>query len=715
MKFITKFLTKIDTFIKSAQSTVVFEQAEEIAKYIIQCHQDDFQKRMNKNKGLRIIKKANVLKLQANSMKEKAKRLEIIKSSIDIEDEEVIELQMMKLQKLDIDDDVKAIVANLEAKNYAKAMKDIEAYLARYSGVVKYIDNELQGLRLELKSLESRLQELVEEKTEYLNNIEEFNREYNLHLGELIQEILNLKKEILYKKTIKKQLEKAKYQENIQTFEETIETIEELKSTISELQDALESIDKDDENYDELSKAYNELQEELGKLEDELKLQEEEIEKTKKFIEDESIENEYEEVKAQYDEYKSQYEHTKEIQKNIIDLSDDEKIELKKLYKKAARLCHPDIVPDELKEKAHKLMQELNEAYSKQDLKAVKKILASLENGSGFELSSQSIEDKELLKQKIEEYRQNIKDIEKEIEAIKQDDTYHTIVKLNDWDEYFDELKSDLEKEKERLEKEAREVLEGEKSIETTQAIKEEQLKKENRQTIIKENSQYTKHIQSIENIRFEKIRKYCENLSKSNQADNMQKYLAQNGKMYKALIYDALEVFISQLDGQTITVCDWGCGQGIVSMLVLDYIKEKQLDIKVSDVILIDDDTKALSRALAQVEALAQNDVKFILIKSDNNDIFDKIKSIKNNRILHIFANDNMPVDFLDIGYEILDKDFVLCVSNENQEFVDMVYENFKSFTSVQDVSIKDARIGRFEKFERIFKIDIDDDIIPF
>ena len=53
------------------------------------------------------------------------KRLEIIKSSIAIEDEEVIELQVMKLQKLEIDDEVKAIVVNLEAMNYAKAMNKI--------------------------------------------------------------------------------------------------------------------------------------------------------------------------------------------------------------------------------------------------------------------------------------------------------------------------------------------------------------------------------------------------------------------------------------------------------------------------------------------------------------------------------------------------------------------------------------------------------------
>ena len=228
-------------------------------------------------------------------------------------------------------------------------------------------------------------------------------------------------------------------------------------------------------------------------------------------------------------------------------------------------------------------------------------------------------------------------------------------------------------------------------------------------QTIIKEDSPYSKYIQSIDNIRFEKIRKYCENLSKENEADEMQKQLAEKGKMYKALIYSSLEVFIEKLNGETITLCDWGCSQGIASMLVLDYIKEKQLDIKVSDVILIDDDTKALNRAIAQVEALAQDTMKFTAIKSDDNNISDTIKSNKNNIVLNIFANDKITISFWTIDHDddVFDKNYFLCVSNENKEFVDEVYETINIFMDVQDMSKRDGKIGKFEKFERIFVID--------
>lgn len=744
-----------------------------------------------------------------------------------------------------------------DADKLVEAINKIDKSKNIQNDVTLYDDKELSKLKKELKNLESKLQTLIEQKTEYLNNIEEFNREYNLHLGDTIRDILNLKREILYKKTIKQQKQKEKYEKDILTFEETKETIDELKNTVEELEEALESIDESHESYDEIKSAHEELQEELRKLEEELELQEEELIKAKEFIEDDAIKEEYEEAKSHYDEYENGYEQIQQNQKDRVELRDDEKAELKKLYKKAARLCHPDIVANELKEKAHEMMQKLNEAYSRQDLVQLKKILYSLESGTIFNLTSDSINDKESLKEKIEEYKDTLKHIEDEIATIQEDDTYKTISNIEDWDEYFEELKGELEKEKERLEEEAKEVLA--KNEEPTQEISinedkvsdwmqklwdwadenkiskssiprnKEQLLKLNSLEIINkpldyvpielsnltslsvlklwdcvleylpleivnltnlktlnlrgnklsltENQKkwlsdlqqkgcfvyhdnfisfisedvirnkysaiykntgehvkqdeivseelqkvskdrkteksiiqkeyktpYAEHILSIENPNFEKIRRYCNNLVNENQAGKMQEFLAQNGKMYKALIYDALEQFLAQLNEETITLIDWGCDQGIASMLVRDYIREKQLDIKVSQVILIDSNKAKLSRAMTQIEAVAQDEIKIIALKSDDNRLFDTIKTNKNNITLNLFANDKMPVDRLDIDYHIFEKDYFMCVSNESKEFVDQLYEDFTFFKSCHDVSIRDGKIGRFQRYERVF-----------
>ncbi|MCI0501860.1 MAG: hypothetical protein L0Y61_08995, partial [Epsilonproteobacteria bacterium] len=220
---------------------------------------------------------------------------------------------------------------------------------------------------------------------------------------------------------------------------------------INELGKALENMDIEDENYDEIYQAYQVLQEELERLEDEVSSQEEELKKTKQSIDEDTASEEYEEAKSQYDDFENEYEHFRDIQKDTVELNDEEKQELKTLYKKAARLCHPDLVPDELKEKAHQLIQQLNEAYGKKDLAQVKKILHSLETGTGFEVSSDSINDKELLKEKIEEYKNKIVEMENELIKIQQDETFQIISDLDKWDDYFEKLKTRLENEEEIL------------------------------------------------------------------------------------------------------------------------------------------------------------------------------------------------------------------------------------------------------------------------
>lgn len=185
-------------------------------------------------------------------MNEILKRLEIIKSSIAIDDEEIIELQVMKLNKLSLNIEIKNIISKLENHVYSSALFDIENYLKRYSSVVEYIDTEVQSLKLELKSLENKLQTLSEQKIEYLNDIEEFNTLYNLHLGELLKDILNLKKEILYKQTIKQQKEKARYEDAELEIEDLKFEISYIERQMEELLEKWQNIQPDDKNYNEI-------------------------------------------------------------------------------------------------------------------------------------------------------------------------------------------------------------------------------------------------------------------------------------------------------------------------------------------------------------------------------------------------------------------------------------------------------------------------------
>jgi hypothetical protein len=86
-------------------------------------------------------------------------------------------------------------------------------------------------------------------------------------------------------------------------------------------------------------------------------------------------------------------------------------------------------------------------------LKKVKEILTMLESGNGFEVASDKINDKQLLKLKTKDIRSKIDEIIHEMDTIKSDDTFRMIQEIEDWENYFDLLKNDLIEEKERLEK----------------------------------------------------------------------------------------------------------------------------------------------------------------------------------------------------------------------------------------------------------------------
>jgi chromosome segregation ATPase len=378
------------------------------------------------------------------------KRLELIKTSIAIEDHEIIELQISKLTTMPVDEDVKSILVKLSNRDFGSVIADIENYLTRYSGVVVYEDKEIQGLKMELKVLENQLQELSEQKSEYLNDISEFNTQYTLRLGELIQNILKIKKDIQYR--FFKAKEDA-FQSVMDEYEEAKEEYQELKAQKEGLEKELSEIDEFDDRYDELYEELQELKVELEAKEQEVNQKRKKAKEAKEEFEDDEVTKEYEESQEDYEEFSDEYENVKK--QDRFELNEEEKAELKKLFRKASKLCHPDIVADELKEQATAIMQQLNDAYSKKDLKKVKEILANLESGKSFDIASDTINDKELLKEKIKDIRERLDKFTKEIGEIKASETFTIIHEVDDLDGYFDKLKSDLQEELERLQRES--------------------------------------------------------------------------------------------------------------------------------------------------------------------------------------------------------------------------------------------------------------------
>lgn len=300
-------------------------------------------------------------------MKQILKRLEIIKNSISIEDDETIQLQINRLYELDIDEDVKVILMLIRNTDFGRVIPLIDKYIKHFTALIVYEDAEVQGLKLELRLLEKQFLLLNCRVEEYHNIVIDFNVKYHLELGHIIEEVLVLREEFY------------------------------------------------------------------------------------EFMYKNSSEYEYE-----YFEAKKDFEDFHEEFKNLhydspLEINVKEKKELKRLYKKASKLCHPDIVEDEKKEKAEDIFKVLNAAYQKKDLKKVSEILEQLLTGESFSITSDSVFDRKILQRKINVTREKIKSIKLELESIKQNETFILVNKINDLDEYFKDKEIELKIEKENI------------------------------------------------------------------------------------------------------------------------------------------------------------------------------------------------------------------------------------------------------------------------
>ena len=280
------------------------------------------------------------------------KRFELIKNFIALEEEESIEEQLSKLQKLEMNEEVLQIIGHLKQKSYGLAIKHIEEFINSHHQVIFYIDPEIEGLKLEAKSLEAKLNKLSDEKADLEKLIHEFGVRHNKELGELILKILKFRKN-------------------------------KSKGTTKER-----------------------------------------------------------EAEEDYKNYSEEFEISKN--EKIAELTEDELHEIKKKYRKASKLCHPDVVSEEQKEMADKLFTELNTAYERNDLEKVKEILENLEKGNFFVNKSDAINEKQLMKTEIEKLKMRISELQQEMQLIKESDAYKTIRGIDDWDVYFKETKEKL-------------------------------------------------------------------------------------------------------------------------------------------------------------------------------------------------------------------------------------------------------------------------------
>jgi hypothetical protein len=130
-------------------------------------------------------------------------RLETLLNVIRLEDEDDINYQLDKINSLlpkNSDDDkintIHSILKLCKRKEYTKTVNSIQEFTRTYKQVTIYKDPLIPALQLEIRVLEFQVTSLEDEKTDIDKLISIYKLQYNIELGELIKQILYLRKKI---------------------------------------------------------------------------------------------------------------------------------------------------------------------------------------------------------------------------------------------------------------------------------------------------------------------------------------------------------------------------------------------------------------------------------------------------------------------------------------------------------------------------------------
>lgn len=148
-----------------------------------------------------------------------------------------------------------------------------------------------------------------------------------------------------------------------------------------------------------------------------------------------------------YKDYSRQHEELQRAEP-LPRLDEDAERELKSLYRKACSLCHPDKVPEERKEAAHRVFVELQEAYKGNDLSRVREIHEALKAGGLPGTRSTTLSEAEALRAAIAEMEYAIARMVTELKALQESDSVRLVDAAGateaDWQTFLEQQQETL-------------------------------------------------------------------------------------------------------------------------------------------------------------------------------------------------------------------------------------------------------------------------------
>lgn len=362
-------------------------------------------------------------------MNKPIKRLEIIKYAIELEDDGIILSQLPLLKTEATDGELAYIVWALEEKNYSDALRAITHWLQNQRSVVYWQDPQVAASKLELKALEEQLRELIDKRNTRIQLLDEFNDLYLTRLGPLMTQILRLRK-ILAEAAVRRQEAEARSREA-----DYLRCQQYLAQAVEVLVTLTQRWQSFPPQSSQAAEARKHLQQQNALISS-LLAEAQELEQGL-TREDEPARQARDEARQEYEEYQEQQHDAEKRFGFEQKMSADERSELKRLWRQASKLCHPDLVDEGFKDEAHAMMVELNQARQRGDLVAIRSILTRLQKGLEPLMASDRLNDLQRLRQRILEVKQHIASLIEELNALEKEESWQLVSTLTDQESYF--------------------------------------------------------------------------------------------------------------------------------------------------------------------------------------------------------------------------------------------------------------------------------------
>lgn len=380
------------------------------------------------------------------------KRLEIIKNAIELEDDDIILSQLARLRSEAFDDELLSIVTALENQNYTAAMAAITAWLQSQRAMTQWRDPQVAASKLELKALEERLRDLIDRRNARVQQLDEFNDLYFSRLGPLMSQILQLRKTLAELNLRRQQAEARRREEDYRRCQQYMSQAVDVLSTLTQ---RWRDLPADSVQAAETRKLLQQQSDLIANLLAEAQELERGLTREE---EEEPARQARDEANEEYEKYREQHHDAEVRMRKGKALSEEDQNELKRLWRQASKLCHPDLVADDLKDEANTMMVQLNQAKQRGDVKAIRSLVARLQQGFEPIMASDRLNDLERIRKKMAQVREQIDTLVSELAELEKEESWLLVSTLNNMESYFTQQEKALREVRTALEHQVNEA-----------------------------------------------------------------------------------------------------------------------------------------------------------------------------------------------------------------------------------------------------------------